>query len=421
MRVGNRAHRSLFRIPTDRSSRPMSDFVLDRTGDCDEQCSELASGAFSKFVYSGTFPPLNRHASAFRSLCKYRAMCLDGTCRPNASAFTFLTLSGVHLQKCLDSSPKSDIDDAVEIQTTIRLLFVFAVEIHAELRRNSEPIRFDPEEYTLGWQDGSSSRAMQQPPVASFDSASDAALSCLHLGASGSWLEGETETTLELPVIFFRAASIQLMDEVILKASALADAERAVSFVSLEKSSFVENPETPHAERLRMIVGLAESEAGQSLLRDTILSLKLPRSVLGVRGTYLIDRAVNRTAASDNTDLVNEAHNAAMCGAVWCWGNEGDVTLQTAAVLAGLGVLFCGTKGTLAKTVPYGGRVILPWLCAPPNNPSSLSTKLLYSPTFDTWTAFSNRANSEIDIHCRVPGIQGLIWGASILASDAQL
>jgi len=327
-----------------------------------------------------------------------------------------MCLSGVHLQKCLDSAMQTVSEDVDAVNKTITLIFVLVVEMYSQLNFESFP-GLNQARYVEAWQQGSSARSMKHPSCSPEDRVACATTACLKLALEEAVLVDEGKMRPEIAVAFFRAASTQLMEDLLSHAAGSADATLS-EFVSLEKSNFIENPETPHMERILTLVGIAESEAGQSLLRDTILSISLPRRVVGCRGTYLLHRTTNKTATTQNTELVTEAHNAAMCGALWCWNNKEDAVLQTAAVLAGLGVFFCGNKGTIAKSLPYDARVILPWICAPPNNHSVKGVRLFFSPTSNTWTAFSYLRNSEIKIHSRARGVKGLVWAVSIILDN---
>jgi hypothetical protein len=395
----------------------MQAFAFGRAAEAaNRDAHRLPEAAFQKFVSCGCLPPLSRHASAFRALCQYRKDCLDGSYAPQEQDFTYLCLSGVHLQKCLDSAATTPEDDIDLIQGTIARLFVLAVEMYSQLNFGSFP-GLDQASFVEGWLQGSSARPMQHKSCSPEDRVACATTACLQLELKTTVPVEEGRLRSEIPVTFFRAASTQLMED-LLSHAAGSQGDNCREFVSLEKSSFINSPETPHLERILTLVGIAESEAGQSLLRDTILSITLPRKVVGCRGTYLLHRTTNKAATIQNTELVTEAHNAAMCGALWCWDNKEDVVLQTAAVLAGLGVFFCGTSGSISKSLPYDARVLLPWICAPPNSHFVKGVRLFFSPTCNTWTAFSYLKNSEIKIHSRARGVKGLVWAVSIILND---
>ena len=67
----------------------------------------------------------------------------------------------------------------------------------------------------------------------------------------------------------------------------------------------------PRDQRLLAIAQAGESEAGQSCLRDFLLSFLLPCSVLGVRRTLLMSRSASTAAGIDYAAAVNTGHSVA--------------------------------------------------------------------------------------------------------------
>ena len=79
-------------------------------------------------------------------------------------------------------------------------------------------------------------------------------------------------------------------------------------FVSLKAAAA--NP-IPREKRLLALAQAGESEAGQSILRDLLLSFLLPSGVVGVRRHLLMSRAASTAAGVDHADAVNTGHSVA--------------------------------------------------------------------------------------------------------------
>jgi hypothetical protein len=162
------------------------------------------------------------------------------------------------------------------------------------------------------------------------------------------------------------------------------------------------------AEAMEAIVDSAESEMGQALLRDLILSFKLPRSVVGVRPTLLLTREANALATRDHSDVLNAAHDAAMRGALWSWQHDPDRLHQMCALLAGLAIVLTGSADNVRRDDAFGGRVDLPFLATVP--PSQSQKRLALCPRRDEWmvmAASSGRSKSSLSVQCRGTGWDG--------------
>ena len=72
-----------------------------------------------------------------------------------------------------------------------------------------------------------------------------------------------------------------------------------------------ERSEAERTKRLSALAMAAESEAGQSVIRDILLSFLLPSSHVGVRRTLLLTRASSTRAGVDFPELVARAHEVA--------------------------------------------------------------------------------------------------------------
>ena len=100
--------------------------------------------------------------------------------------------------------------------------------------------------------------------------------------------------------VFFRASAACMASRILLK-------EGNVDFKALS----TQKNDSPREKRLLAIAQAGESEAGQSCLRDILLSFLLPAKMVGVRRTLLLSRAAGTAAGVDHPDLVNQAHSVA--------------------------------------------------------------------------------------------------------------
>ena len=93
--------------------------------------------------------------------------------------------------------------------------------------------------------------------------------------------------------------------------------EESDNFLTLDAAAFMSEANVDEEEKLLSIVDAAESEAGQAVFRDLILSFRLPKAVVGVRRTLLLSIDANRIATQQYTEILNDAHNCAMRGPIY--------------------------------------------------------------------------------------------------------
>lgn len=101
--------------------------------------------------------------------------------------------------------------------------------------------------------------------------------------------------------LFFRNSAACMAQRLLLK-------HGGQDFVSLRSTS---SNGVPRAKRLLSIAQAGESEAGQQVLRDILLSFLLPARIVGVRRHLLMSRAASTAAGVDHADAVNQAHSVA--------------------------------------------------------------------------------------------------------------
>lgn len=105
----------------------------------------------------------------------------------------------------------------------------------------------------------------------------------------------------QLADVFFRNSAACMAHGLLLK-------NGAHDYVSLRSQS---TSDIPRDKRLLAIAQAGESEAGQSVLRDMLLSFLLPARTVGVRRHLLMSRAASTAAGVDHADAVNQAHSVA--------------------------------------------------------------------------------------------------------------
>ena len=158
--------------------------------------------------------------------------------------------------------------------------------------------------------------------------------------------------------------------------------------------------------------------ARPQVLRDLILSFKLPQGVVGVRRTLLLSRETNAHATKSYTDVLNSAHEAAMRGANWEWQSDPDQIHKMSAVLAGLAVILAKTQDNVRKGDAFAGRVGLPFVDCPPPPPGVLRLGLVSS-TGD-WVVYKTNGAGKPKIKCRSTGFEGFCECALLFAQSVR-
>ena len=216
------------------------------------------------------------------------------------------------------------------------------------------------------------------------------------------------EELSKLAAVFFEAHAVVLLQR------ALCDT--APSFLSLDALGALDSLNAVDADaQLIAIASAAESEAGQQVLRDLILSFSLPREVVGKRSTLLLSRAAHATATESYVETLNAAHDAAMRGAEHTLSNSDSPLLRCCAVLAGLALIVA--KGTEArKAIAFNGLVALPFLETLP--PSSGKRRLALLPDCGSWVCFSVSERCGTRVHARGQKIDGFLETALLFSKS---
>ena len=132
----------------------------------------------------------------------------------------------------------------------------------------------------------------------------DVARHALTLGVS--CLEDEVSTAIDkLMPFFFRAAGCNMADSMLMPTG-------DNDFVALSMAKpMADLRGEERTKRLKALSIAAESEAGQSVVRDMLLSFLLPASHVGVRKTLLLTRASSTHAGVDYPELTTRSHEVA--------------------------------------------------------------------------------------------------------------
>jgi hypothetical protein len=170
-------------------------------------------------------------------------------------------------------------------------------------------------------------------------------------------------------------------------------------------------------EAIESIISAAESESGQTILRDMVSSFVAPRDIVGVRRELLLNRETAEKLSIEYPWISALAHDAAMAGAGWIWKNSKSEFKRTCALLSGLAVLCTtGSGDDLArKSRAFNGRVQLPFL---ETNPAENALTLALVPTRRSWVLYNVSEEGKPNVTLCKRGFDGLVAVALGLQSD---
>lgn len=143
------------------------------------------------------------------------------------------------------------------------------------------------------------------------------------------------------------------------------------------------------------------------MMRDLILSFKLPRSAVGVRRTALLTRESNRIATELHPSVLGDAHDCAMRGAKWTWEKDDDLLHKMCALLAGIAVQMCENAQSVRRDDMFRGRVQLPFLETHPVGPGVVRLALLEHS--HEWVVYSMNPKGQPTVKLRQAGFEGLV------------
>lgn len=237
---------------------------------------------------------------------------------------------------------------------------------------------------------------------------SDAAVSRTALSEARYVRDNNAMDTMdELASIFLRSSSAAMASSLIASAqpSRSVQSSSSHSFLTLDTVSLMNTANEMRGDKLVALADAAESEAGQSILRDMILSFKLPTSALGVRKCVCLTRESNTFATKNYPDILNGAHEAAMRGAMWSYESDPDPVHKMSALLAGLAIVIAGVGGDIRKGNAFSGRVLLPFVDCPPPPPHVTRMALLCES--NEWVVYSTNANGKPFVKFKKAGYEG--------------
>lgn len=234
------------------------------------------------------------------------------------------------------------------------------------------------------------------PPLPSAATSGELTMSVLqhmaHLLQSSASTEHE-----QLADLFFRTSAACMAQNLLL-------AHGTSDFVSLKATA---DHSVPRAKRLLGIAQAGESEAGQSVLRDILLSFLLPSGIIGVRRNLLLSRAASTAAGVDYADEVNQAHSVAMAGCEFIWQHGTDPLERACALLAGAAVLITkGGEDPIRKQDAFVGRVSLPFFETKP--PASGVKRLALLADQRRWVLYKVDKKNRPQVLCNLSGFEGL-------------
>lgn len=197
--------------------------------------------------------------------------------------------------------------------------------------------------------------------------------------------------------LFFRNSAACMAHKMLLKGG---DAD----FVSLRAAA--SNP-IPREKRLLALAQAGESEAGQQILRDLLLSFLLPSSIVGVRRHLLMSRAASTAAGVDHADVVNTGHSVAMAGTEFIWQHSKDELERACALLTGVAILTTrGGEDPIRKKDAFVGRVSLPFFETTPPPPGVKRLALI--PDQRRWVLYKIGKDGAPNVQCNLRGFEGL-------------
>lgn len=371
-----------------------------------------------------------QHGSATRAMLRARDLLVKGGFDVTGISRTSLLCTGVACIRRIHSEVESEENSSL-LKTTIVLIFSLLVmsdssgdveeeryeEVTDEMKhKKQKPNRImRDDEHTIETWSGTTLADTAFPPESDAHSSawktalsSDSSVSRAALREARYCTDAKAMVNMQrLADIFFRCSGAAMMQSVMTKVASTAPQEEIgdMSFLTLDTIGMMNEANDQREEKLEALVSAAESEAGQAVLRDMILSFKLPASVVGVRRTLLLPREANQTATRMYTETLNAAHEAAMRGSEWSWKSDTDPIHRVSAVLAGMAVIIAKTPDLIRKGDAFRGRVSLPFFETLPPNPGV--TRLALVPATGAWIVYSVNSDGEPKIQASKGGFDG--------------
>ena len=338
---------------------------------------------------------LSHHVAGGRICVELRDRLVQGDAPSQRSRITLLcTGVAVHRRACID-----ELADAALLHRSATLIFALLCLCDAKHSDGGAASALAHAQATSLWDTVRVSRKRRRDPDGEGGASQEGELAKHALNVGKRALHEGFGALKEAAGVFFRAAACNLRER-------LLRTTGAVDFVSLACQPVLSGP--ARAEKLLSIVQAGESEAGQSIIRDMLLSFLLPRSHAGVRRTLLLTRAATTSAGVDYPDEVARAHAVAMAGAEYMWKHATDALERACCLLAGVAVLTTkGKEDPLRKSDAFGGRLQLPFFeTAPPETTALRITLLPSAPA--RYALYNLSAKGTPNVRCVLSGFEGL-------------
>ena len=224
------------------------------------------------------------------------------------------------------------------------------------------------------------------------------------------------ESATELACHFFHQSSYAMSLQIFNSMS-----KQGEDFLTLSSASFLAAASSTNSVKLAAIADIAESEAGQSVLRDFILSFTLPLGVIGVRKTCLLTRHANNRATREYPAILGEAHDAAMRGAEYSFADDPKRLHKTCALLAGIAVILTKNAQSVRRDDAFRGRVILPFLETNIEKQYEFLPRLQYIFESDDWVVYRVNGKTGLPVvEFRGSGYEGCCQACLLFMSTVE-
>lgn len=377
------------------------------------------------------------HMAAVRSMLKARDVMTGGVCMSGSSK-TCIVCTGVSCMKRIHSGVESD-ETTTLLNTTLTLLFILLVicdsssgdvdEYEYEndamdtAQANPQRTQRDDEQLIASWMCTSLSDIVLSRDDSHCSSFHQLVRSDSSVGKAAlreARYVGEhmpMEELSKLAVIFFRCSASAILNSTI--TTATSKMSNSSAFLTLDAVGIMNEANNLNGDKLVSIVDAAESESGQAVFRDLILSFKLPQHVVGVRRAILLSREANASATRSYTEILNSAHEVAMRGVTWSWEQDPDTVHKMSALLAGLAIVLARTPERIRKGDAFAGRVLLPFIeCTPP---APGVARMALVPSTAEWAVFSSSESGKVKVKCSERGFEGLCSSVLLFSKSVSL
>lgn len=386
---------------------------------------KLARGVRRKFQGTDLSTPLAvaDHKKALDSMLLIRDALIRGEEATNEARMS-LTCAGVALYRriAINHGNSDTHEDFHSYETSLALLFVLLCIASPSLKSTTFTFSNGTTTTTKNeiskWEEGTIDATMRVANGTFCDAGVNATASvshipgqicqlCIqHINARGK--EALLSDFKRYGSIFFRCSAQSLMAALLCSAlspsSSPFDGER--DFLSLGVVDFMKTVNTNEDERLSSIAECGESESGQQVLRDLILSFRLPRTVVGVRRTLLLSRESNKQATEQYSSILGDAHDCALRGCKWSYEKDEDIIHKMCALLSGVAIQLCRDSHSVRKHDSFQGRVELPFLETRRDVMPGVARLALIEHTGE-WVVFSLSSSQQPKVMLKASGFDG--------------